>query len=152
MRVSARIDYAVRAMCELAARAEARPVKGDVVASAQGIPVSYLENILHSLRRTGLIASQRGADGGYWLARPATEITVADVIRAVEGPLADVRGVRPDALAFEAPAARLADVWLAVRASLRSVLEAVTIADIVAGTMPVTVTNLLEDPEAYRPH
>ena len=95
MRITAKADYAVRAMCELAARSGTGPVKGDVLAAAQQIPLKFLENILGELRRFGLVASQRGADGGYWLAKPADTIKLADVIRAVEGPLADVRGQRP---------------------------------------------------------
>src|SRR3954470_1687647 len=98
MRVSAKVDYAVRAMTELATQEAGRPVKGDQLAAAQHIPTKFLENILGELRASGLVASQRGAEGGYWLAQPADKISVADIIRAVEGPLANVRGVRPDAL------------------------------------------------------
>ena len=100
MRISAKADYAVRAMCELAARAGQGPVKGDVLAEVQSMPMKFLENILGEMKRSGLVASQRGAVGGYWLARPAEQISIADVIRAVEGPLADVRGQRPEVLEF----------------------------------------------------
>jgi Rrf2 family protein len=152
VRISAKADYAVRAMCELAARVGAGPVKGDVLAAAQKIPLKFLENILGEMKRSGLVASQRGADGGYWLARPADAITVADVIRAVEGPLADVRGQRPEVLEFSGVAEGLRDVWLAVRVSLRSVLERVTIADVASGDLPPFVADLLTDPDAFVPH
>lgn len=148
MRVSAKVDYAVRALTELAAAAGAAPVKGEVVAANQGMPVRFTENILSDLRRAGLVASQRGADGGYRLRVPAEEITVADVIRHVEGALADVRGEPPEAVAYSGPAAALGEVWIATRATLRSVLESVTVADIVAGTLPEPVRRLASDPDA----
>ncbi len=122
VRVSAKADYAIRAAVELAAAGEG-PTKGDRIAQAQEIPVNFLENILVDLRNAGIVASRRGADGGYWLARPAAEISLADVIRAVDGPLANVRGVRSEQLAYTGSAAPLRDVWVAVRASLRGVLE-----------------------------
>jgi Rrf2 family protein len=152
MRITAKADYAVRATCELAARAGQGPVKGDVIAASQRIPLKFLENILGEMKKSGILASQRGAVGGYWLARPADQITVADVIRAVEGPLADVRGQRPEVLAFDGAATALRDVWLAVRVSLRSVLEQVTVADIARGELPDLVADLLRDPEAFVPH
>ena len=152
MRISAKVDYALRAMAELAAVEGAGPVKGDRLAEAQAIPAKFLEGILSSLRTAGLVASQRGADGGYWLARPAREITVAQVIRAVEGPLANVRGVRPEMLNYDGAAASLQDVWVAVRGSLRSVLEAVTLADIAGGSLPKRVRTIAADPEAWKPH
>lgn len=148
MRVSARADYAVRAAAELAAR-EGSPTKGEVLSRTQSIPLKFLENILSDLRHSGLVRSQRGAEGGYWLARPAAEITVADVIRAVEGPLASVRGGPPEGVAYEGAAASLGTVWIAVRASLRSVVEHVTLADIAAGTIPPDVARLADDPEAW---
>src|SRR3954470_2444539 len=123
MRVSAKVDYAVRAGAELAAAAGAGPVKGDTIAQAQKIPLKFLENILVDLRHAGLVQSQRGAEGGYWLARPADQISLAQVIRAVEGPLANVRGQRSEAVAFQGTAEPLRDVWVAVRAALRGVLE-----------------------------
>ena len=134
MRISAKVDYAVRAAVELAHAAGEGPVKGERVASAQGIPPKFLENILLDLRHAGLVSSQRGAEGGYWLARPPEEITVADVIRAVEGPIASVRGIRPDELEYTGSAAPLRDVWLEVRTALRGVLEHVTLADLVSRT------------------
>ena len=132
MRVSAKVDYAVRAALELAAAGDG-PVKGERIAQAQGIPLKFLENILLELRHHGLVQSRRGVEGGYWLARPAEEITLAEVIRAVEGPLANVRGIRPESVEYEGPAVRLQEVWIAVRANLRSVLETVTLADVAAG-------------------
>jgi Rrf2 family protein len=150
MRVSAKADYAIRASVELAAAGEG-PVKGDRLAKAQEIPPNFLENILVDLRNAGLVASKRGAEGGYWLARPAGEITLADVIRAVDGPLANVRGVRPEALSFEGSAEPLRDVWVAVRASLRLVLEHVTLADLAAGNLPGSVRELAADPDAWAP-
>lgn len=152
MRVTAKVDYAVRAMAELAAAPPGRPVKGERLAGAQGVPLRFLENILADLRHGGLVASQRGADGGYWLARPADTIHIADVIRVVEGPLADVRGTRPDALEYHGAAASLREVWIAVRANLRAVLEQVTLADVAAGRLPDVVDRLTADPEAWQPH
>jgi Rrf2 family protein len=150
MRVSAKADYAIRATVELAAAGDG-PVKGDRLAKAQEIPPNFLENILVDLRNAGLVASKRGAEGGYWLARPADEITLADVIRAVDGPLANVRGVRPEALAFDGSAEPLRDVWVAVRASLRRVLEHVTLADLATGSLPGNVRELAADPDAWAP-
>ena len=156
MRITAKVDYAVRAAAELAAHAVVHgnrtPMKGDAVASAQGIPVRFLESILAELRRSGIVGSQRGSEGGYWLARPAADVSVADIIRAVEGPLADVRGSRPDSLTYDGAAVALRDVWLAVRANLRAVLEHVTVADIAEQHLPELVPQLLADPEASRPH
>jgi Rrf2 family protein len=148
MRISARADYAVRAAVELAAAGEG-PMKGEAIAQAQSIPLKFLENILGDLRHAGIVRSQRGTEGGYWLARPATEITVADVIRAVEGPLASVRGGPPEDVAYGGAAAPLVEVWIAVRASLRAVVERVTLADIAAGRLPARVAKLAEDPEAW---
>ena len=151
MRVSAKADYAIRAMVELAAAGDG-PVKGERIAQAQAIPIKFLENIMVDLRHAGLVRSQRGTEGGYWLARPAAEITLADVIRAVDGPLASVRGARSEELAYEGSAEPLREVWIAVRASLRNVLESVTLADIVARELPREVEALLDDPDAWLPH
>jgi Rrf2 family protein len=151
MRVTAKVDYAVRASIELGAAPPGQPVKGERIATAQHIPIKFLENILAELKRSGLIASQRGADGGYWLARPPEQITVADLIRAVEGPLANVRGLQPQEAEFEGSAVPLQRMWISVRASLRGVLERVTIADLVAGTLPPTVSALADDPDAWAP-
>ena len=152
MRISAKVDYAVRALCELAAHTGEAPLKAEEIARAQEIPLSFLENILVDLRRAGFVRSQRGQVGGYRMAVPASSIKVADVIRAVEGPLADVRGVRPESLAFHGSATALKDVWLATRVGLRRVLERVTIEDIVSGAIPSEVRALLDDPDALVPH
>jgi Rrf2 family protein len=130
VRVSAKVDYALRAMLELAAGDGL--VKSERVAAAQGIPQKFLENILLDLRHAELVTSRRGTEGGYALARPAGEISVADVIRAVEGPIATVRGERPDAVAYTGPARALAPVWLDLRTAMRGVLEETTLGDIVA--------------------
>jgi Rrf2 family protein len=151
VRVSAKADYAIRAMVELAAAGEG-PVKGDRIAQAQEIPINFLENILGALRHAGLVRSQRGADGGYWLARPAAEINLAQVIRAVDGPLANVRGQRSEELQFAGASVPLRDVWIAVRASLRGVLESVTLADVASGELPPEVAALARDPGAWKPH
>ncbi len=148
MRVSAKVDYAVRALAELAAAEGKGPVKGEVIAAAQDIPLKFTENILSDLRRSGIVGSQRGAVGGYWLKVPAETITVADVIRYVEGPLADVRGEPPEEVVYQGAASALQDVWIATRATLRSVLEVVTIADIAGGHLPDVVRRLASDPDA----
>src|SRR5258705_13636247 len=133
-------DYAVRAAAELAAaEGESAPMKGEELARRQSIPKNFLENILTELRRAGIVRTRRGAEGGYQLARPAAGITVADVLRAVEGPLAAVQGSRPEQLSYDGAASSLPDVWVALRASLRSVLEHVTLADIASGKLPPVV-------------
>lgn len=151
MRVSAKADYAVRAMLELAATEGGEPLKGEAIAEAQQVPMRFLENILGELRHAGLVHSRRGADGGYWLAREADDITVAEVIRAVEGPLASVRGERPEELRYRGEAASLAQVWIALRANVRQVLESVTLADVVAGELPEPVLRLATHPEVSSP-
>jgi Rrf2 family protein len=148
MRVSAKVDYAVRALVELAA-AGGGPLKADQLSQAQTIPLKFLENIMTELRRSGLVRSQRGSEGGYWLSRPAAEITIADVIRAVEGPLVDVRGQAAEELAYEGAAAPLREVWVALRSSLRSVLETVTLADVASGKLPPGVAELTEAEGAW---
>lgn len=152
MRVSAKTDYAIRAVLELAAAPDSSPVKGERIATAQAIPLRFLENILMQLRHAGLVESRRGADGGYRLARAPEDVTLADVIRAIDGPLAGVSGVRPESLEFAGVAEPMRDVWIAVRASLRSVLEQITLADITAGQLPSHVRTLLADDEAWLPH
>ena len=151
MHLSAKSDYAVRAAVQLAGSPD-RPVKGDAIAHAQDIPFPFLGSILRDLREAGIVNSQRGADGGYWLAKPATEITVADVIRAIDGPLARVRGVRPEDLEYAGPARALQDVWIAAMASLRDVLEAVTLADVAGGRLPASVRAPTAEPSAWEPH
>jgi Rrf2 family protein len=152
VRVSAKTDYALRAAVELAAAPDDKPVKGERIARAQEIPLRFLENILMQLRHAGLVDSRRGADGGSRLARPASEVTLADVIRAIDGPLAGVSGARPETLAFDGTAAPMRDVWIAVRASLRAVLEHVTLAEVVAGELPAHVRELVADEDAWIPH
>ena len=150
MRITAKADYAVRAAIELAAHAEdERPTKGEALARAQEIPLKFLENILGDLRQAGIVKTKRGADGGYQLARPATEVTIADIIRAVEGPLAHVRGEKPEDVPYVGSAEALQQVWIAVRAALRGVVEQVTLADVAAGRLPPAVTKLAADPEAW---
>ena len=152
MRVSAKTDYALRAAVELAAAPAGTPVKGERLATSQSIPLRFLENILLQLRHAGIIESRRGADGGYKLARPAGEITLADVIRAIDGPLAGVSGQRPETLDFKGRSEPLREVWVAVRASLRSVLEEVTLADVASGELPQNVRALTEAPDAWVSH
>lgn len=149
MRISAKVDYAVRAAVELAAAPDEKPVKAERIANAQEIPLNFLENILGELRHAGIVRSHRGAEGGFRLARPSNELTVADIIRAVEGPLASVRGGPPEEASYPGAAEALPRVWIAVRQSLRSVAEHVTVADIAAGRLPKPIDKLAEDPEAW---
>ena len=149
MRVSAKADYAVRAAIELAASDGERPVKKHEIVERQKIPPKFLENILSELRHAGLVESQRGADGGYWLTKPASEITVADVMRAAEGPLASVRSTRPEDLEYEGTAEPLQKVWVALRQSIRDVLEATSLEHLVGGELPEPVTSELEVPDAW---
>jgi Rrf2 family protein len=165
MRISAKADYAVRAVVELAAaqlddsgaadsggaggRPEDKPVKAERLATAQDIPLNFLENILGELRHAGIVRSHRGAEGGFRLAKPAEQLTVADVIRAVEGPLASVRGGPPEEAAYGGAASALPRVWIAVRHNLRQVVEHVTIADVASGKLPAAIDGLAEDPEAW---
>ena len=151
MRISAKEDYAVRAALELAI-AKGRPVTREQIAGAQEIPMAFLQNILMELRHAELVEAQRGREGGFRLARPAAEITIADVIRAVDGPLANVRGMRSEQVSYAGNAAPLRDVWVAVRASLRGVLENVTLQDLASGELPDQVRALAADPEAWAPH
>jgi Rrf2 family protein len=149
MRVTAKADYAVRATVELAGSSADAPRKVDEIAQAQGIPLSFLENILTQLRSAGIVRSQRGPEGGYWLAHPAPEVTLADVIRAVEGPLVGVRGQRPEEVAYGGSAESLQQVWVALRANLRKVLERVTVADVAAGKLPKEVIALTRGEDAW---
>ena len=149
MRLSAKADYAVRAAVELAASGGDSPMKGEAIAAAQGISVKFLENILAELRHSGIVASRRGADGGYWLARPAEDVSIADVIRAVEGPLASVRGEAPERIAYDGAAEALPRVWIALRSNLRAVLETVTLADVAGGTLPAEIERLAAEPESW---
>ncbi|HEY0518689.1 MAG TPA: Rrf2 family transcriptional regulator [Ilumatobacteraceae bacterium] len=150
MRVSASLDYALRAMVELAASSEThQPVKADEIAARQGIPSRFLAQLLAELRRAELVGSGRGYAGGYWLVVPPHQITVADIARVIDGPLADVHGLSPESFGPPGVAAPTKELWIAVRAALRSVMEQVTIADLAAGTLPPTVTALLDDPDAW---
>jgi Rrf2 family protein len=151
VRISAKVDYAVRAVAELASSADVRPVTAETVAVAQGIPLKYLLNILSELKHARIIQSRRGAEGGFQLARPADKITLAEVIRAVEGPLANVHEVRPEEIIYRGPAEPLREVWIAVRASLRAVLEQVTVADLANDTLPESVRQMALDPDAWAP-
>jgi len=151
MHVTAKVDYAVRAMVELAA-ADGGPIKGEAIANAQAVPLRFLENILIELRHARLVRSQRGAEGGYRLARPAETITIADVIRTVEGPIASIRSERPDELSYSGVAAPLREVWVALRASMRTVLETVTLADVATGQLPAEILRLTEAPDVWEPH
>ena len=149
MRISAKVDYAVRAAVELAAASAEKPVKAEAIANAQGIPLNFLENILGELRHAGIVRSHRGAEGGFRLAKPPEKVTVADIMRAVEGPLASVRGGPPEDASYTGAAETLPRVWIAVRANLRKVVEHVTLAEVAAGKIPAAVDRLAEDPEAW---
>ncbi|MFZ6002574.1 MAG: RrF2 family transcriptional regulator [Actinomycetota bacterium] len=154
MRITAKVDYAVRAGAELAAAqigadGERSPLKAEVIATAQDVPHRFLEGILGELRRAGIVASQRGSDGGYWLARPAAEVSVADIIRAVEGPLADVHGEPPEQVSYSGAASELQRVWVATRVALRSVLEETSLADIAEGALPDGVSALADEPDGW---
>jgi len=147
--ISAKIDYALRALCTLAS--DERAQTADQLAEAQGMPVRFLRAILNELRRAGIVTSHRGNEGGYQLARPAEQITVGDVFRRLEGPLAEVRGLRPEVAHYDAAAANLQTLWVAVRACLREVLDEITIADVVSGRLPAHISALVAKPEAWEP-
>ncbi len=164
MRLSARVDYALRAVTELASAqltaagapaddtglvAAALPMTSERLASAQQIPAKFLESILVQLRRGGVVSAQRGPEGGYWLTRPASEISLAEVIRVIDGPLAHVRGTRPEDLGYHGVARPLQDVWIALRASEREILDMVTIADVASGDLPERVRELVANPKAW---
>jgi Rrf2 family protein len=148
--ISAKTDYAVRALLGLAERAPDL-VKVDVLIHDQKLPRKFLEAILGELRRAGLVRSQRGADGGYALARPATDITIGSIIRAVDGPLAEVRGLRPDQTTYIGVAVHLPEVWVAVRASLRRVLDETTLQQVLNGKLPAHVRKMVDAPDAWLP-
>ncbi|HEY0697545.1 MAG TPA: Rrf2 family transcriptional regulator [Micromonospora sp.] len=160
MRLSARVDYALRAAVELAAAAGApagsdgagrrtAPVTAEQLAKAQDIPPKFLESILLQLRRGGIVHAQRGPEGGYWLARPAEDISLAEVIRVIDGPLAHVRGQRPENLGYQGAAVALQEVWIALRASERQILESVSIAHVAGNRLPTPVRELADDPDAW---
>jgi Rrf2 family protein len=151
MRLSARVDYALRAAAELAASGDGPTTVGEL-AKGQEMPPKYLENILLQMRRAGLVRGQRGPEGGYVLARPASQISLADVIRAVDGPLANVRGERPEHVGYTGAAQALQQEWIALRASERAILEEVTLDQIASGDLPKRVTDLSNDPSAWDSH
>ncbi|KAA0024555.1 RrF2 family transcriptional regulator [Antrihabitans cavernicola] len=149
MHLTAKADYAVRALVELASSPQ-QSAKAEAVAAAQAIPGKVLEAVLGELRRGGLVQSRRGPDGGYWLARPASQISIADVIRTIDGPLASVRGERPEDVSYSGSAAPLRHVWVAVRVNMRAVLEQVSIEDIATNQLPEFVDQLTIEPQAWR--
>ncbi|HEX6887794.1 MAG TPA: Rrf2 family transcriptional regulator [Candidatus Nanopelagicales bacterium] len=149
MQVSARVDYGIRALVELASRDDGHRVTAEELAALQGLPEKFLEGILTHLRRAGLVTSKRGAEGGYLLGRPAERITVADVFRAIDGPIAAVRGQAPEDLEYPGAAEHLREVWVATRAALRLVLEHVTLADVVRGDLPAQAAAMLAEPGAW---
>jgi Rrf2 family protein len=151
VRLNARVDYALRAVVELAAVGGTadRPITAERLATAQEIPPKFLESILLQLRRAGIVHSQRGPEGGYWLARPAEDISLADVIRVIDGPLANIRGQRPENLGYTGAAEALQEVWIALRASEREILDLVTVAQVAKGTLPKRVRTLAADPNAW---
>lgn len=153
MKISAKAEYAVRAALELAAAVDdGGPLKAEYISRQQDIPAKFLESILLDLRRADLVRSQRGAVGGYWLARVPDEVTIAHVIRAVDGPLAYVRGERPEQVVYDGAAQHLSGVWVALRASIRSVLEETTLADVLGGELPSVAQDLVADPDSWAPH
>ncbi len=150
VQIPAKADYGIRALLTLAKAPGS--LSAEQLAAEQGLPPRFLGAILSDLRRAGLVVSQRGADGGYRLARPASKITIADALRAISGPMAGVRGLRPESLDYDGAAVYLRDVWVAVRASLRNVLEHVSLEQVATGSLPATVTKLTKDPDAWHAH
>jgi Rrf2 family protein len=148
VRVSAKADYAVRAAVELAVAGQ-EPLTAEIVAQRQQIPVQFLQKIFHELQRARLVASQRGPEGGHRLARPPEEITVADILRAIEGPLAAVRGQSPESLSYPGAAQPLQEVWIALRTNVRTVLEGVTLADLASAHLPRRISTLAREPESW---
>ncbi|QIP84198.1 Rrf2 family transcriptional regulator [Streptomyces sp. Tu 2975] len=149
MRISARADYAVRAALQLAASGDDGPLKAEAIADAQDIPHKFLEGILNDMRRGGLVLSRRGGNGGYRLAKPAESISIADVIRVVDGPLVSVRGVRPPELSYTGPAESLLPLWIALRSNVREILEGVSLADVASAQLPDAVSALTTAPSAW---
>ena len=149
MRITAKADYAVRATLEMAMAKDREPVKGERLAEAQAIPLQFLEHILLDLKHADIVRAKRGIRGGYWLARDPGEITLADVIRAVEGPLANIQDAAPESTEYPGSAVHLRDVWVAVRANLRAVLERLTLAQVAAGELPAEIRELIADHDAW---
>jgi Rrf2 family protein len=152
MRVSAKSDYALRALIEMAGRDDGRPVSAEELGRLQEIPHGFLQAILADLRRAGVVMSQRGQSGGWRLAREAATVTVADVIRAVDGPLVSVYGLRPEAVTYNEKADGLQQVWIAARSALRDVFEKVTIESLATRELPQEVTSRTADEDAWQPH
>src|SRR3954462_8929460 len=152
MRVSAKSDYALRALIEMASRADGRAVSAEELGRLQDIPHGFLQAILADLRRAGIVMSQRGQSGGWRMGRAASDVSVADVIRAVDGPLVSVYGLRPEAVTYNETADVLQHVWIAARHSLRDVFEQVSVADLASGALPPPVAALTEDDDAWQPH
>jgi Rrf2 family protein len=150
MQISAKADYAVRVLLELAAHGPDL-VKSETLISHQGLPRKFVENILAELRRAGLLRSQRGAEGGYELVSRPAEVTLGSILRAVDGPLAEIRGLRPDEMSYDGAAKHLPDVWVAVRASLRKVLDETTLAQVLEGNLPRHVQRMIDAPDAWLP-
>ena len=150
MQVTARVDYAVRALLELAAHPDGRMTRSEL-ADAQSIPPRYLEAVLSELRTSGLVVGRRGQSGGYRLGRPAAEISVAEISRAVDGPLALVQGQRPEHVSYSGSSEHLHELWICLRAAVRSVLESVTLADLLSGELPPLVRSMVDDPDAWLP-
>ena len=150
--ISARTDYAIRAMLMLAQEAQSAgvPVSVDTLAHGQTLPRKFLETILGDLRRAGIVVSQRGSSGGYTLSRPAAQISLGDIFRVVDGPLAEVRGLRPHETSYHGVAEHLPVVWVAVRASLRRVLDGTSLEQLLTGDLPPEVRHLAQDPEAWQ--
>ncbi|MBA3783808.1 Rrf2 family transcriptional regulator [Nocardioides sp. InS609-2] len=152
MRVSAKSDYALRALIEMAGRTDGHPVSAEELGRQQNIPHGFLQSILADLRRASVVVSQRGQSGGWRMARPASDVSVADVIRAVDGPLVSVYGVRPEAVEYNDSAEVLQHVWIAARRSLRDVFENVSIQQLADGKLPAAVTSRTADEDAWQPH
>ncbi len=150
MQVTAKVDYAVRALLELAASADHRATR-DQIAAAQDIPARYLETVMSQLRNAGLVTGQRGAAGGYSLSHPPEAISIAEVSRAVDGPLALVQGQRPENITYAGTSEHLAELWVGLRAAVRSVMETVTIDDLLRGELPTAVRALVDDPDSWAP-
>jgi Rrf2 family protein len=150
MQIPAKADYGIRALLTLANAKTS--LSAEHLAGEQGLPPRFLGAILSDLRRAGLVVSQRGSEGGYQLARPPSQISIADALRAISGPMAGVRGLRPEALSYDGAATNLKDVWIAVRASLRNLLEHVTLDQVASGSLPSVVTKLTKDPDAWLAH
>ncbi|CAI9411971.1 RrF2 family transcriptional regulator [Nocardioides sp. T2.26MG-1] len=152
MRVSAKSDYALRALIEMASRVDGRAVSAEELGRLQEIPHGFLQAILADLRRAGIVMSQRGQSGGWRMGRPAADVSVADVIRAVDGPLVSVYGLRPEAVSYNETADVLQHVWIAARHSLRDVFEQVSIQQLADGALPDAVTSRTADEDAWQPH